>query len=128
MRGIAYAVAAIAAVGIMIVISTMPRPQAADDSATPGPTAVAASAEVMQEAGTLTLSVPEMHCAFACYPKVKETLENSAGVREVELAEQKEEGVIDNRQVIVKYDAGFNLAQAIAQLTKEGFADSEMVQ
>ena len=51
----------------------------------------------MTEAGTLTLSVPKMHCPFACYPAIKKALEETDTVESVELAEQKEEGVIDNR-------------------------------
>jgi mercuric ion binding protein len=127
MRGIAYVVAAIAAVGIMIGIARLPEPPAADDASTET-SPVAVNSQVMLAAGTLTLNVPEMHCEFACYPKVKESLKKSDGVREVELAEQGEEGVIDNRQVIVKYDPGFDLTKAIAQLSQAGFADSELVQ
>jgi mercuric ion binding protein len=72
--------------------------------------------------------VPSMHCEFACYPRVKEAIENAGAVQSVELAEQKEEGVIDNRQVIVTYDAGFNANDALALLAKEGFDDSDIVQ
>lgn len=125
MRGVAYVVAAIAAAGIVIGIANYPEtPDSAPASV--DASAVAEADPVMAEAGTLTLSVPKMHCVFACYPKVKETLESFDAVREVELAEQKEEGVIDNRQVIVKYDSGFDLSQAIAKLDKEGFDDSAL--
>ena len=62
------------------------------------------------------------------FPRVKETIESVEGVQAVELAEQKEEGVIDNRQVIVKYDTGFDVNAALTLLAKEGFDDSEMVQ
>jgi mercuric ion binding protein len=128
MRGIAYAIAAIIAVGIMIGIAKLPEPSASDDSMNVASTPVSVTPNVMQEAGMLTLSVPEMHCAFACYPKVKESLESSQGVQGVELAEQQEEGAIDNRQVIVTYEAGFDVTTALALLTKKGFADSDLVQ
>ncbi len=133
MRGIAYAVAALAAVGIMIVIATVPGPQprGGDGSSDAPAMSVAASelsTEITAEPGAVTLSVPTMHCEFACFPKVKETLEGAAGVQHVELAEQEQEGVIDNRQVIVKFEAGFDLAGAIALLAQEGFAESEVVQ
>ncbi len=82
----------------------------------------------MTEAGTLTLSVPEMHCEFACFPKVKETLEEADGVEDVSLAAQKEEGVLDNRQVIVKYQPGFDVHAAIASLESAGYTDSDIVQ
>ena len=129
MRSIAYGVAALAAVGIMIGIVMMPDGQPRNERTVGSqPATEVSSGRVMTEPGTLTLSVPEMHCPFACYPAVKKTLESDDTVSEVELAEQKEEGVIDNRQVIVKYDVGFDLDAAIASLDKRGFANSEIVQ
>ena len=127
MRGLAYAIAVIAAVGIMIGIAMSPQ-QSSDELAAPAAIAVSATPEVMTEAGTLTLSVPNMHCEFACFPRVKEAIESADGVQEVQLAAQKEEGTIDNRQVVVKYDAGFDLGAALTLLSKEGFADSDVVQ
>ena len=82
----------------------------------------------MDQAGTLVLSVPKMHCEFSCYPAVKETLEGSPSVLAVELAEQKDEGTIDNRQVVVQYDAGFDVDAAIERLGEKGFKESELVQ
>ncbi len=128
MRAIAYVVAAIAAVGIMIAISSRPVEESSGQAVANSSSTTDVVATSMPEAGTLTLSVPEMHCPFACYPRVKETLENANSVTLVELAPQKQEGVIDNRQVIISYDAGFNLAGAISSLKKEGFTDSEVVQ
>ncbi len=131
MRGLAYAIAVIAAVGIMIGIATSPQHSAeptSNELAAPAAIAVSATPEVMTEAGTLTLNVPSMHCEFACFPRVKEAIESADGVQEVQLAAQKEEGTIDNRQVVVKYDAGFDLGAALTLLSKEGFADSDVVQ
>ncbi len=127
MRGLAYAIAVIAAVGIMIGIATSPQ-QPSKELAARAAIAVSATPEVMTEAGTLILSVPNMHCEFACFPRVKEAIESADGVQEVQLAEQKEEGTIDNRQVVVKYDAGFDVGSALALLSKEGFADSGVAQ
>ena len=129
MRGFAYAIAVLAAIGIMIGIAMSPQ-QPADNLAAPATstTTVAATPDVMAEAGTITLSVPTMHCEFACFPRVKEAIESADGVQEVQLAEQKEEGTIDNRQVVVKYDAGFDVGSALTLLSEEGFADSEVVQ
>ena len=138
MRGVAYAVAAIAAVGIMIVIATSSN----DDATKSAPESAVAetqtvdNAEVLAASTTpatsdtqqLTLAVPEMHCEFACFPKVKETLEADETVELVELGPQKEEGAIDNRQVIVTYKPGFDVEAAIQLLDKEGFDDSELVQ
>jgi copper chaperone CopZ len=132
MRGLAYAIAAVAALGIMFVIATIPGPSAADsESSVAGgestATAAASDSQVMTDAGTLTLSVPEMHCQFACFPKVKETLEGAEGVDQVTLAAQAEEGVLDNRQVIVAYQPGFDVGAAIASLEAAGYKDSQMV-
>jgi mercuric ion binding protein len=124
MRAVVYAVAVIAAAGIMYGIAVMPN----NETAPTVETVAAEPSEVMTEPGSLTLSVPSMHCAIACYPRVKETLEGIKGVSEVVLDKQKEEGVIDNRQVIVAYDAGFDLAAALASLSKEGFDDADVVQ
>ncbi len=132
MRGFAYAIAAIAAVGIVIAIATMPGQSASETTSAPAAAEtlelVETSSTVKTEPGMLTLAVPEMHCEFACFPKVKETLESTAGVELVELAPQKEEGAIDNRQVIVTFKPGFDVNDAIARLSKEGFDDSDVVQ
>jgi len=128
MRGIAYVIAAVAALGIMFVIATAPDPSSQPSDTDASVASVAATPEVMTEAGTVTLSVPEMHCEFACFPKVKETLEEAEGVEDVSLAAQKEEGVLDNRQVIVKYQPGFDIHAAIVSLEAAGYKNSDIVQ
>ncbi|GAA4459303.1 heavy-metal-associated domain-containing protein [Novipirellula rosea] len=127
MRGIAYAIAALAAVIIMVAVAKMPpqSEQAANEVASAATETV--STAVMADEGTLTLAVPEMHCSVSCYPRVKELLENTEAVDTVELAAQKEEGIIDNRQVIVHYKPGFDVGQALTALEKEGFAKSDVV-
>lgn len=140
MRGLAYAIAAVAAVGIMFVIATSTNEPSSDPTTEPATAEtqtadtqpIAESAEVLAstsdaEGGLVTIAVPEMHCNFVCFPKVKETLESDETVELVELGPQKEEGAIDNRQVIVKYKAGFDVKNAIALLSKEGFDDSDVV-
>lgn len=133
MRGIVYAVAALAAVGIMIAIATLPGDPAGDEMVAPdrvaATTAEAAAdspeiAVASAEGETLTLDVPKMHCEFACFPKVKQTLETTEGVAAVELAAQKEAGAIDNRQVIVTYRDGFDVDGALAKLEQAGFPGS----
>ncbi len=128
MRAVAYVIAAIAALGIMFVIATAPDPQSQPAGVGSSAVNVAAGSDVMTEAGTLTLSVPEMHCQFACFPNVKETLEKAEGVEEVSLAAQKEEGVLDNRQVIVRYQPGFDVHAAIGSLEAAGYSKSDIVQ
>ncbi|MEM9644957.1 MAG: heavy-metal-associated domain-containing protein [Planctomycetota bacterium] len=128
MRTVVYAVAAIAAIGIMVGIASMP---VSDDSSADESVAsatVSANPQVIEEAGTLTMAVPTMHCEFACFPKVKETLEGIEGVDEVVLDTQKEEGVLDNRQVVVTHQAGFDLSAAIGKLADRGYKNADRVQ
>ena len=122
MRGPAYDAAVIAAVGIMLVIAREPADQTDQDLPIAAETTSAASLE------TLTLSVPEMHCQYACFPKVKNTLEQVDAVAEVQLAKQKDDSVLDNRQVIVKYKEGFDVDEAIGLLAEAGYSDSALVQ
>ena len=114
MRGLAYGIAAIAAIGIMIAIANTGGRET--DTGT------------MKEAGTLTLAVPEMHCSFSCFPRVKKTLESNPTVAKVELGPQKVKDAIDNRQVIIHYQAGFDVQQSLNALSKEGFTESQVVQ
>ncbi len=127
MKTIVYAIAGIAALGIMIALIASPSSTPAPASATPAAT-VSATPEVLSEAGTLTLEVPSMHCQFACYPSVKETLEKSPGVSEVALAEQPDPNTLTVKKVIVTYDAGFDLSAALSSLKQEGFDDATRVQ
>ena len=104
MRSAAYIVAALAAVGIMIGIATVPQDDATDmatesqrvdqdrvtaspNTGDPNDTAGDPDA-VAGESKTLVLHVPDMHCPFACYPAVKETLESNPSVAGVDLVEQ----------------------------------------
>ena len=140
MRSAIYAVAAIAAAGLAYLFSTAPirgatsfthpaSAQTAGSQETGSRVAVTtASSQVMQEAGTLTLRVEDMHCPFACYPSVKSTLESQGNVVSVELDKQQEEGAIDNPQVLIKYDSGFDLTAAMDALSKKGFAKHSVIE
>ncbi len=128
MRSMAYAVAVLAAVGMIVGIAMMPGESTPGVELTPVAEAVSVAPDVKQEAGTLVMRVPQMHCPFACYPAVKSTLEQESGIASVELAEQKEEGVIDNPEVVIQYESGFDVNSAIAALAKKGFTKSEIVQ
>ncbi|MGI9466884.1 MAG: heavy-metal-associated domain-containing protein [Rubripirellula sp.] len=124
MRGFAYFIAVLAAIGIMIGIVSYPNqsePSSSRPETTPAPAAL------MTESGRLTIAVPTMQCEMACFPRVKTTLEGNDHVQSVELATQEEEGVLDNRQVIVNYDNGFNLNEALSSLVEEGFPNSAVV-
>ena len=140
MRSVAYAAAILAAAGIMYFIATGPTKPSGDAAAAsqdPAPVvtesiaieseaADSTTGDVDIKTASLTMNVPEMHCPFACYPSVKENLEKQDDVISVELAPQKEEGVIDNRQVIVTYKEGFDPKKAIAVLDSVGFAGSSV--
>ncbi|QEG38523.1 heavy-metal-associated domain-containing protein [Roseimaritima ulvae] len=80
------------------------------------------------ETQLVTLHVPEMHCPFACYPAVKKALEAEPGVVGVDLAEQKQEGVIDNPEVKIQVSDAFDAQAAIDALAKAGFDKSTTVQ
>jgi copper chaperone CopZ len=62
-----------------------------------------------------------MSCPHSCWPEVKKTLESQAGVAAVELAPQAKEDEINDRTVLIKTSAGFELDKAIAALDKAGF-------
>lgn len=120
MRSMAYGAAILASLGIMIFLATNPgKPTVID------PDAVASSTPDV-ELASLTLDVPKMHCPSFCYPKVKEELESREDVVAVELAPQKEEGVIDNRQVILSIKEGFDSDAALATLEEAGFGGSSV--
>jgi copper chaperone CopZ len=125
MRGFAYVIAVLAAIGIMIGIVSYPNQ---NEPTNRRPATIPASAALMTESGTLIIAVPTMQCEMACFPRVKTTLEGNDGVQSVELATQKEEGVLDNRQVVVNYDNGFNLNAALSSLVAEGFTNPAVVE
>ena len=131
MRSLAYGAAILAAAGIMFFIARTPSetspdtPPVAASAAIEATTSIVPGAEI--KTASLTMNVPEMHCPFACYPSVKKNLETRDDVMTVELAPQKEEGVIDNPQVIVTYKEGFDSDKAIAMLESVGFGGSSVV-
>lgn len=120
-----YIIAVVAAIAIAAVIINLPNANDASTSNVDGQTLTSA---VLTSPGTMTVAVPEMHCQYSCFPRVKETLESSDTVEMVELAPQADPTMLDDRSVIVHYKSGFNPDDAIAKLTQEGFADSTVVQ
>lgn len=131
MRFVVYLVAVLAAAGIVYYVSGNAEPQVADATATGVEEVVVAdgaSATVEGDVQLISLKIPSMHCPFACYPSVKETLESEAGVAEVVLAEQKEEGVIDNPVVLIKAGTNFDLDKAISTLAGTGFNDAAVIE
>jgi copper chaperone CopZ len=140
MRFVVYLLAVLAAAGIVYFVGTSSNePAQVADQAAPAAAEVAdekvasqpesETADPVESATQLvSLKVPDMHCPVACYPRVKSTLEGQAGVSGVDLAEQKEEGIIDNPVVLIQAGSDFDMDQAIAALADSGFENSEVVQ
>lgn len=125
MRYAAYFVAVLVAVGLIYFVSqTDNADPAAGGPATSAEATPAEGVEAGAEGQLVSLKVPEMHCPFACYPAVKKTLEAEPGVLAVDLAEQQEEGAIDNPVVKVKVSKDFDAQAAVDALATAGFSDS----
>ncbi len=129
MRSPIYFVAALAAAGIAFFLASGPTPKVERPVvATPSPAAVTpVASQVLVDSGTLVLRVEDMHCEFACFPKVRETLQGFDNVVSVELDEQAEVGTLDNPQILITYDPGFDLGAARSALAAKGFAKSTIV-
>ena len=131
MNKLPYFVAALAAAGLMIAViayPTNPEPAGASQDQTDTVAVTpAASFAVADEAGEMTMSVPNMHCQYMCFPKVKETLEQMASVEKVELAPQKNPGALDNHAVVIQYAEGFDPGDAVARLAAADYPDSAPV-
>lgn len=125
MRSSIYLVTALIALGIAYLLAQPPAAPATGSSA--APTATAASAGVLADAGTLTLRVDGMHCEYGCFSKVKRTLEGFDHVVSVQLDQQAEEGTLDNPQVLLSYESGFDLLAAQDALAKNGFAKTSVL-
>lgn len=82
---------------------------------------------VPADATHVSVLVPKMECPFACWPKVKETLEKQPGVTNVVLAPQKDENAIDNPQVEIEVAEGFDADKALAAVAEAGFSGSTVV-
>ena len=137
MRSIVYIGAAVAAAGIAMLLSA---PQSADHQSADhqsadqpiaggqsAATAAALTSGPAADSGTLTLRVEDMHCEHGCFPTVRKTLQQLPQVVSVTLDQQAEEGTLDNPQVVIQYDPGFDLSNAQAQLAQKGFARTNPV-
>ncbi len=74
----------------------------------------------------VSLEVPTMSCPFACWPKVKKTLEKQPGVGEVTLSPQKDKDAIDQPVVYVEATDAFQAEAAFAALTEAGFGGAKV--
>ncbi len=126
MRSPIYLFAALASAGIAYYLASAPASQSANAPAGQV-VATETSSVVMAQPGTLTLRVDDMHCEFGCFPTVRKTLEGFDKVVSVALDKQAEAGTLDNPQVLVTFDSGFDLSAAQAKLAKSGFAKSSLV-
>ncbi|MEZ6089198.1 MAG: heavy metal-associated domain-containing protein [Pirellulaceae bacterium] len=127
MRYMVYVVAILIAAGIVYIMGKptqtagIPSETAAASSSLPSSDTVSEETDSNAEVHRVALSVPGMHCAFGCYPTVKDALEQVDGVKEVELAKQKSETELDNKTVYVTYTNAFNLQSALTKLEEVGF-------
>lgn len=128
MRYAVYMVAILASAGFVYVLSQPADDNAPEAAADTNEAVAAAASDVEGTEKFVTLSVPEMHCPSGCYPTVKKTLEEQPGVLAVDLVEQKEEGVLDKREVNIKFAGTFDSESAINSLSKAGFEKSSVVQ
>lgn len=98
---------------------------AAVDADAPVTEVVEAAAEPTYD---VALTVPTMNCPFACWPKVKETLEHQPGVETVTLAKQADENAIDNPTVYLSLSGEFSADESIAALGEAGFSGATVNQ
>jgi len=124
MRSPIYFMAALAAAGIAYFLASSPVQETASGDSV---VATETASVVMEQPGTLTLRVDDMHCEFGCFPTVRKTLEGVDKVVSVQLDKQAEAGTLDNPQVVVSYESGFDLSQAQSLLAEKGFAKSSLV-
>lgn len=112
--GVVFLLSGVAAVAAVAVMNA---PEA-KTSAAPQAVAMSASdAASVAADGTpteLVFSVPDMHCEFACAPKVRETLAAVPGVEKVETD-------VDTQTATVVTGPGFEAKKAIAALTEAGY-------
>ncbi len=133
MRVVAYAVAVLAAAGIIYFLSgANDKGQTTGSAAAPAPVVAeaeaAAPAALGPDESLVVFKVPGMHCPHGCYPTVKETLAGQPGVKSVSLAKQSDPDLIDNPSVSVVYTGKLDTSAAIDALDKAGFKDSTVVQ
>ncbi|QDV57119.1 heavy-metal-associated domain-containing protein [Rosistilla oblonga] len=121
MRFMVYVVAVLIAAGIVFVMGKPSETAQQSDPSVASSTTLAVDSGSDVDVQSVALSVPGMHCAFGCYPTVKEALESVDGVQGVELAEQKSETELDNKTVFVTFNNAFKLETALAKLEKAGF-------
>lgn len=74
----------------------------------------------------VSLKVDGMTCPTGCYPVVKSAIAKQKGVLGIELAPQKEEDVIDNPIVYVKYKGKLDLDSTFKAISRAGFEASEL--
>ena len=119
MQKLLYAATALVALGLGYAIVNYESPATA--------TAVIDAESISSEAGSLTLEVPNMHCQYSCFPRVKDALEQSDSVESVDLVAQADDGPFDPR-VVVNYRAGFDLNAARTGLAEAGYPEATIVQ
>lgn len=76
----------------------------------------------LEEAPTVTLNVPEMHCQYSCAPKVFETLIEQPGVKDVKVE-------LDSKTATIAIDEeSFDADAVIAALADVQFTNTTVAQ
>ncbi|MCG8451355.1 MAG: heavy-metal-associated domain-containing protein [Pirellulales bacterium] len=76
----------------------------------------------LEEAPTVTLNVPDMHCQYSCAPKVFETLVVQPGVKDVKVE-------LESKTATVAFDAeAFDAEATIAALADVQFTNTTLAQ
>ena len=88
-----------------------------ESPAAPAAASVAPSTDAPE--GAVVFSVPDMHCEFACAPKVRETLAAVPGVEKVETDVEKQTATIVTGN-------GFDAGKALAALDEAGYSSEQV--
>ena len=87
---------------------------------------VSSDSTSQNETRLVSLKVEGMTCPSGCYPTVRSAIAKQNGVLDVELAPQKEEDVIDNPVVFVKYKGDLDLDKMFKAIERAGFEAQEL--
>ena len=74
---------------------------------------------------TVAVTVTGMMCPHGCYPEVKSLISKKNDIESIELTPQKEQDVIDNPVILVKYRGELNKEETTKAILGAGFEKVE---
>ena len=113
----AAALTGVAIVGCAETAAPVAGTSAAGTSVAAAP--VEAAKPVAVPEGAVLFSVPDMHCAFACAPKVQQTLAKIPGVEKVETN-------VEDQTATVFVADGFDASAALSALADAGYPSKKL--